>query len=95
MASAKPAGKKGKDKKKKAGTEALAAAFAALEVQPEEEAAEAPAALPEEDANGISEAAPVSGQNYNSQNCTAAVAKLLSNPASLCVNNHMSVQFHL
>ena len=56
----KPAGKKGKEKKKKkGGSDALAAAFAALEVQPAEESAEAPAPLQEEDANGVADIAEV------------------------------------
>lgn len=55
----KPAGKKSKDKKKKGGSDALAAAFAALEVQPDEEPAEGSAPLQEEDANGVAEIAEV------------------------------------
>lgn len=61
----KPAGKKEKDKKKKMGTDALAAAFAALEVQPEGELpAEATAGTPPPEVDGTSEAAPAQGKPY-------------------------------
>ncbi len=60
----KSGGRKGKDKKKKSGTADLSAAFAALEMEPEEEQAEVSDAAPlQEDTNGISEASQPVGKN--------------------------------
>ena len=87
----KPASKKGKDKKKKkGGTDALAAAFAALEVQPEEEAAETPEALPEADANGSIDIEQHPGGDYNltcwaaSARCTATLHSFMLRLTCIC-----------